>query len=134
MQGAPHAADDATGDPVSYYAAGNNTKHVIYRSADGRLNELSWTPGSATPTFTDLTAYAVAPLAADKPTAFVVAPNTQHVLYRGKDNQIHEIRWTQPVTRSIPDVTNVVDAQPANIVPARWHRPMPSVDITRTPR
>lgn len=134
MQGAPHAADDATGDPVSYYAAGNNTKHVIYRSADGRLNELSWTPGSATPTFIDLTAYAVAPLAADKPTAFVVAPNTQHVLYRGKDNQIHEIRWTQPVTRRIPDVTNVVDAQPANIVPARWHRPMPSVDITRTPR
>ena len=38
---------------------------------------------------------AVAPLAADKPTAFTVeGPNSQHVVYRGTDGHIHEIRWT----------------------------------------
>jgi hypothetical protein len=95
---APVAANDSSGDPIAHYNAGDNTKHVIYRARDGHLYDLSWVPGTAKPSCIDLTAYAVAPLAADKPSAFVVAPNTQHVLYRGNDNQIHEIRWSRPVT------------------------------------
>lgn len=94
---APAAARGSDGDPVTYYSAGTNTKHVIYRSEDGHLHELSWTPGgSAAPAYVDLTLHAVAPLAADKPAAYVVAPNTHHVVYRGTDDQIHEIRWSTP--------------------------------------
>ena len=34
------------------------------------------------------------PPAVDRPAAFTIdGPNTQHVLYRGNDNQIHEITW-----------------------------------------
>ncbi len=83
----------AAGNPATYYSAGTNTKHIIYRSADGSLHELSWTPCGA-PTHVDLTAFAAAPPAADDPTAFTInGPNTHHVAYRAHDNQIYEIRW-----------------------------------------
>ena len=37
-----------------------------------------------------------APPATDKPSAFTVeGPNTQHVVYRGTDNHIHEISWPE---------------------------------------
>lgn len=88
--GAPPAASD----PAVYYSAGTNTKHVIYRSANGHLNELWWIPGSATPAHVDITNAAFAPPAVDKPTAFTVeGPNSQHVVYRGTDGHINEIRW-----------------------------------------
>ena len=38
--GAPSTASD----PAAYYSAGSNTKHVIYRSADGHLNDIWWVP------------------------------------------------------------------------------------------
>lgn len=89
--GAPPGASD----PAVYYSAGTNTKHVIYRSADGHLNEIWWVPGGGIPAYIDITLRAFAPAAADKPTAFTVeGPNSQHVVYRGTDGQIHEIRWT----------------------------------------
>ena len=89
--GAPLAASD----PVGYYSAGTNTKHVFYRGTDGHLHEIWWVPGGGIPAHIDLTLYALAPLAADKPAAFNVAgPNSQHVVYRGADGSIHEIRWS----------------------------------------
>lgn len=124
------------GSPTTYYAAGNNTKHVIYRRADGHVHDLSWVPGTAMPIEIDLTIYAAAPLAAGDPTAFVVSPNTQYVLYKGKDNQIHEIRWNQP-SNNIHDVRiPVTDAVELTPQPAesRWHRPMPAIDLRRRPR
>lgn len=88
--GAPPAASD----PAAYYSIGTNTKHVIYRSSNGRLHEIWWVPGGGTPAHVDLTAFAGAPLAADKPAAFTVeGPNSQHVAYRATDNNIYEIRW-----------------------------------------
>ena len=94
--GAPLAASD----PVAYYSAGTNTKHYIYRSADDHLHELWVIPGGL-PTHVDITLEARAPLATDKPAAFVVAgPDTHHAVYRGTDGQIHEIRWTSPAPRS----------------------------------
>jgi hypothetical protein len=88
--GAPPAASN----PAAYYVAANNTKHVIYRSADGHLNELWWFPGGGTPAHVDVTRAAFAPLAVDDPSAFTVeGPNSQHVVFRGTDGQIHEIRW-----------------------------------------
>jgi hypothetical protein len=88
--GAPAAA----GTPAAYYSAGTNTKHVVYRSADGRLHEIRWRPGGGTPAHADLTAIAGAPAAADRPAAFTVeGPNTQHAAYRGSDGRIYELRW-----------------------------------------
>jgi hypothetical protein len=90
----PPDAPPATGNLAAYYSAGTNTKHVFYRSADGRLHEIWWVPGGGTPAHVDLTAAYGAPLAADGPAAFTVeGPNTQHVTYRGADNQIYELLW-----------------------------------------
>lgn len=88
--GAPKPA----GALAAYYSAGTNTHHVIYRSANGRLHEIWWTPGSGTPQHTDLTDFAAAPLAVDRPSAFTIeGPNTQHVAYRGPSNHIYEVIW-----------------------------------------
>lgn len=69
---APSGAPAATGTPAAYYDASTNTKHVIYRSADGGLHELWWVPGGAIPAHVDLTAAYGAPPAADQPAAFTV--------------------------------------------------------------
>ena len=99
---AQSGAPVAIGNPVAYYSAGTNTKHVIYRSANGRLHDISWTPGAGGfPAHVDLTAAAAAPAAAERPAAFTVeGPNTQHVTYRGTDNHIYEVRW--PISVPIP--------------------------------
>lgn len=95
LTAAAGGAPPAVSDPAVYYCAGTNTKHVIYRSADGHLNEIWWVPGGGIPAHVDITVYALAPLAEDRPTAFATGnPNTQHVVYRGVDGHIHEIRWT----------------------------------------
>jgi Zn-dependent metalloprotease len=89
--GAPEAASD----PAAYYIPANNTKHVIYRCADNHLRELWWIVGSTNPVAVDVTKSAYAPTAVDKPAAFVFEnAGTQHVVFRGTDNHIHEIRWT----------------------------------------
>jgi len=84
----------AAGDPVGYYTAHDDTHHVIYRTSDGRLHEIWSTPGGGTPQHTDLTDFAAAPPAADRPAAFTVeGPGTQHVAYRGPSNHIYEVIW-----------------------------------------
>jgi hypothetical protein len=85
--GAPAAA----GNVSAYYVGPENTKHVVYRSADGKLHEIWWFPGAA-PGYSDLTAFAGAPLAADSPVGFT-ENGRQHVTYRGTDNRIYEVRW-----------------------------------------
>lgn len=84
----------ATGNLAAYYSAGTNTKHVIYRSADGRLHEIWWIPGGGIPAHVDITARYGAPTAAEGPAAFTIeGPNTQHVTYRGTDKHIYEVIW-----------------------------------------
>jgi hypothetical protein len=86
------SAPPAGSDPAVSYNAANDTKHVVYRSADGHLHEIWWFFG-APPAHVDLTVEALAPPAVDRPAAFAIdGLNTQHVIYRGADNQIHEIR------------------------------------------
>lgn len=94
--GAPRAASD----PTAYYSSGNNTKYIIYRSADNHLHGLSWVPGTATPAHVDLTVSALARSAVDRPAAYAVERSdiahldTRHVVvYRSTDNEIREIRW-----------------------------------------
>ena len=87
--GAPLAASD----PAAYYVAANNTKHVIYRSADNHLRELWWVVGGTNPVAVDVTNAALAPTAVDKPAAFFFdGAGTQHIVFRGADDHIHEIR------------------------------------------
>jgi hypothetical protein len=82
------------GRPSAYYDAGTHTKHVVYRSAGGRLNELWWTPGGGIPQHIDITERYGAPLAADRPIAYSTqGPTTQHVVYRANDNRIYEVLW-----------------------------------------
>src|SRR5262249_49362176 len=70
----------AGSDPVAYYSAGTNTKHVIYRSTENHIIELWWVPGGGTPAMVDLTSMARARWAVDKPAAYTIdGPNTQHV-------------------------------------------------------
>ena len=88
---APAGAPAAVGTVPRPTSAPENTKHVIYRSADGKLHELWWVPGAA-PGYVDLTAFAEAPLATDRPVAFT-ENGRQHVMYRGTDHHIYEVRW-----------------------------------------
>ena len=87
------SAPAAASDPVSFYSAHTNTKHVFYRATDGHVIELSWVPGGGTPAYVDLSLMALAPPAVGKPGAFATGPE-RHVVYRATDNHIHEIRWT----------------------------------------
>lgn len=117
-------APAAHGNPVAYYSPGTNTKHVVFRSADGRLHEIWWLSGG-TPSHADLTDAAAAPLAADDPAAFAVeGPATQHVVYRGYDHHIYEVSWPVAVPVPPPLVTIAPDPQvtPEDIAQfdARW--------------
>ena len=85
-------APKPSGRVAAYYSAGTNRKHVVYRSSNGRLHDVSWIPGEP-PEHLDLTVLANAPSAADVPAAFTVeGPNTQHVAWRAPDGHIWEIR------------------------------------------
>ena len=91
LAGAPPAAGDLSGG----YNQGDDTHHVIYRSADGGLHELWHFTGEAGVHWSDLTAAYGAPPAADRPMYYSTAPRTphQHVAYRGTDAHIHELLW-----------------------------------------
>jgi len=106
-------APPASGKPAAYYSSATNTKHVVYRSADGRLHNLSWAPGSSQLRRSDLTAYAGGPPAADSPAAFAESNSrVQHVLFRGNDNHLYEIMW-----EPLPDHTPITDivVEPINM-------------------
>jgi hypothetical protein len=78
----------------AYYSFGTNTKHVIYLTEDYHLHDISWTPGSVTPTHVDLTTRFGLPPARGRPATFSLErPNTQHVAFRGGDNHIYELIW-----------------------------------------
>ncbi|MFN0138996.1 MAG: hypothetical protein ACKVQW_02770 [Pyrinomonadaceae bacterium] len=86
----------AVADPYAYYDPVTNTKHVFYFAEDEHLHELWWYPGTTAPQDVDITIGALAPPAGKaRPFAFVTQnPNRQHVVYRGTDNQFHEIHWS----------------------------------------
>jgi hypothetical protein len=85
-------APPASGTPAAYFSLASNTKHVVYRSADGRLHELRWVPGSTTPTYTDLTAAYGLDSAMARPAAFAVeALGTHHMTFLGTQGRIYEL-------------------------------------------
>ena len=90
------SAPAALGDPCGYEFANQRTRHVIYGGIDQHIHELWW---DATYGWhhSDLSAATGAPATAGnspKANGYVfVAEGTQHVVYRGSDQHIHELRW-----------------------------------------
>ena len=82
----------AVTDPASYYDARTNTKHVYYTNDRGQIVELWWVPGQTNATMAEVSIWALAAPAAGRVHAFA-GTHLQHVVYRGTDNHIHEIRW-----------------------------------------
>jgi hypothetical protein len=86
----------ALSDPFVYHDPVTNTLHLIYYAEDGHLHEIWWKHEvNVVLQDKDITMEALAPPAAQaRPYAYVTQnPNRHHVIYRGADNQIHEIHW-----------------------------------------
>jgi hypothetical protein len=82
----------AASDPAGFAWEGDGTQHIIYRAQDNQIHELwqrkgkNWEHGGALSQFTGAT------LGAGKPFAYAWEKDgTQHVVYRGVENQIHEL-------------------------------------------
>ena len=108
--GAPAAA----GDLIGYAWQKDQTQHIVYRGAEGQIQELwlrkgkPWAYGGA------LSAKAGGPAAAGDPSAFAwEGDDTQHVVYRGPDNQIHEIWQRRGAEWKYGGAINVITGAPA---------------------
>jgi hypothetical protein len=99
------AASDVQGNPAAYMFDAQGTQHVIYRSIDFHFHELWWDNNGCH--HNDLTIAASVPKETEgpplppgewrepsDPSGYVFdAYGEQHVVYRGTDNHIHELRW-----------------------------------------
>jgi hypothetical protein len=101
--GAPPAA----GDPFAYTTTdgARQTFRIVYRGVDSHIQELRQTTGGPWQT-TDISAQAQAPAAVGDPDAYTTTSGgftTRHVVYRGADGRVHELRsssgspWTHAV-------------------------------------
>ena len=108
---APAAAGDPSG--FTFTADGTSGMHVVYRGADSDIHELYWQNGAWG--VNDLTAATDAPAAAGDPNGFTFTANGtsgMHVVYRGADNDIHELYW-QNGAWGVNDLTAATGAPPA---------------------
>jgi len=86
-------APKAAGDLSAYVSRGNKSLHVVFRTDSGAVCELFRDAGEGkTWTIADLTAATGAAKAAGNPQGFTdYDGKSQHVVYRGTDNNIHEL-------------------------------------------
>jgi hypothetical protein len=86
-------APKAAGEPAAYAEEGNKTQHVVYRSAEGDIIELYSKYGETNGwKVRDLAKEAGAPKAAGSPDAFYWrGTQSQHIVYRGADDNVHEL-------------------------------------------
>jgi hypothetical protein len=91
-------SENPAGFPTGYEFAAQGTQHVVYHGQDSHIYELWWDISGWH--YNDLTTAAGAPLAGrdgaggGDPTGYVFdAQGTQHVLYVGNDQHIHELWW-----------------------------------------
>jgi hypothetical protein len=91
--GAPPAASE----PFGYVFVSQGTQHVLYRGSDQHVYELWWDTSGWH--LEDLTGHTGAPLAAGAVHAYPFDPAqnvpdpTQHVIYIGGDDHLHELWW-----------------------------------------
>ena len=81
----------AAGDPTSFEYLADNTNHVVYRGVDGHIHEIFFRRGEEWH-HASLTARVNAPQAAGDPVGYTFdLYNSQHIMYPGVDNHIHEL-------------------------------------------
>lgn len=92
ITGAPTLAQ---GEPSGYAFEEEFTQHVFYRGVDQDIHELRWgTDTGGWHYWGNLTTLTGAPKASGDPRGYVFVPqSTQHVVYTGVDNHIHEFWW-----------------------------------------
>jgi hypothetical protein len=91
VPGAPLPASD----PTAYYSPWDGLHHVLYRTSNNHLHELSWTTGAVT--HVDLTTAGGGNGPASKSSAYALSTdNSHHVVYRSADNHLHELAWWTP--------------------------------------
>ena len=78
-------------DRVAMIEGEDGQRHVVYRSVDGQLHELSVFPDGSRGRESIITMLAKAPPAAGRPTACSLGPGDRRVFYRGKAGHIHEL-------------------------------------------
>ena len=121
--GAPLPVNDAC---AGYAFEAQDTQHVMYNDGNGDIHELWWdyndgwqwhnisqlAVNGAQPAATDagwrlgIASGAIAGYALD-------AQNVQHVIYRGSDNHIYDLRWDHTFGWETYDLTGVSGAPPA---------------------
>jgi len=80
------------GDVEAYFNAQDGSNHVLYRTSNGHVHELSWTTGAVA--HTDLTTVTPAVASAGKPSGYVFDPDrTQHVIYRDAAGHLHDLAF-----------------------------------------
>lgn len=85
------------GNPSSYVRETQQTQHTVYRDDVGNIHEL-WYRADLGWSHNNLSQKVGGVPAADDPIGYVWEENgTQHVIYRGVDNQIHEL-WKSQTT------------------------------------
>lgn len=91
---AAKAEEKSTAAPDALGRDDDNTQHVFYFSPDGDLMEVYWAKAAGWQR-KNLTAEAKSPKGTGKPTSYVLkyGKNSQHVVYRGDDGQIHEVSF-----------------------------------------
>jgi hypothetical protein len=123
----PTGAVAAAGDPAGYVFDARATQHVVYRGTDHHIHELWWnTTGWHG---NDLTKAAAghpasptgAVAAAGDPAGYASAADggSQHVVYRGTDNHIHQLLWDTAGWHT-NDLTMATQAAPAAGDPAGY--------------
>ena len=78
-------------DRVAMIEGEDGHRHVVYRSVDGQLHELSVSPDGSRGQDSTITMLAKAPPAAGRPIAYSLGPGDPRVLYRGMSGHLHEL-------------------------------------------
>jgi predicted phosphodiesterase len=92
LAGAPDTADD----PASWFSGNGQRHHVVFRCEYEQLHDIAFgaMAGADAPQSVNLTREALAIGARGRPTGFSDATH-HHVIFRGTDDQIHELRWPE---------------------------------------
>jgi len=100
VTGAPAAA----GKPDAYAWEKDNTQHIVYLGADSHIHEIWYRKGLLDNKWNyggSLSEKTGAPQADSNPNGYVwEKDNSQHIIYRGTDNQIHEIWQRQNMLKT----------------------------------
>ena len=110
----------AESDPVGYSYSADNTQHVIFTGEDSRIHELWFKRGKGW-------SHAIPVNRSDIP-AVVGAPsgytwavdNTQHIVFRGNDNNIHELWFARGLGWNYNNLTIASGVPQANAITEPW--------------